>query len=252
MIYYFCQSRDINLDYYIGSLITFHYTEIMQITRFKKFLTQLEKNNNKPWFDEHRDEYQDIRKQLVDFVTEVHKDIITFAPQFLDLNPSKALFRINRDVRFSSNKHLYKTGMGFKLVLGARTSNCPGYGFWISSEGVYIGGGTPKMPTKDLNHFRDYFVAKPAETKDLLQQIVIDEFEISQEYRLKTSPRGYDADHPLIELLKLQGYRAGKFFPHDPKTMTNDWLLETTIKNYEKLHPFVKFLQEARIFNPST
>lgn len=221
----------------------------MNIAQFQKFFLALEKNNNKPWFDEHRGEYEEIRKQLVDFVTEVHRELITFAPEFIELDPRKSLFRINRDVRFSANKLPYKTGMGFKIVIGSRTCNCPGYGLWIDSDGVYIGGGTTKMQTKDLNHFRDFFVAKPEETKAVLQQVVTDGFELSQEYTLKTVPRGYDPKHPLIELLKLQGYRAGKFFPHEPQTMTRDWLLKQTLVDYEKLYPFVQLLIKARGFN---
>ncbi len=222
----------------------------MNLSQFQKFFLELEKNNNKPWFDAHRDEYQDIRKQLVAFVTKVHKDVIIFAPQFLELNPAKSLFRINRDVRFSPNKLPYKTGMGYKLVLGSRTSNCPGYGLWMDSQGMYIGGGTPKIETKLLGPFRDYFVANPTTIKNVLKQLEKEGFELSHEYTLKNAPRGYDPEHQLIDLLKLQGYRVGKFFPYETKTMSDQWLLETTVKEYEKMLPFVNILQSAQNFNP--
>jgi len=220
----------------------------MEIKAFKKFLTELDKNNNKHWFDRHREEYQTLRKELISFAEIVHSELITFAPEFVDLNPKKSLFRINRDVRFSPNKLPYKTGMGFKFVLGSKSSDCPGYGLWIDTEGIHISAGTPKLDTKYLSHFRDYFVAKSQTTQAVLQDVVLEGFELSQEYTLKTAPRGYSPEHPMIELLKLQSYRAGKFYPFSSKEMTNEWLIQTTIQSYERLLPFVKLLKIARNF----
>ena len=73
------------------------------------YLAELALNNNKPWFEEHRPAYERLRGDWLAFVGQVIAGIAQFDPAVAIVSPKDALFRINRDVRFSKDKRPYKT-----------------------------------------------------------------------------------------------------------------------------------------------
>lgn len=84
------------------------------------FLSALEKNNNKAWFDLHRADYEAAKQDHLDFVDELIQGIVKFDPSIGMPLAKECLFRINRDVRFSNNKAPYKNNMGACLRRAAR------------------------------------------------------------------------------------------------------------------------------------
>ena len=87
----------------------------MDFTRLHQFLTALKANNNKPWFDENRYEYQLLRNEWLDFVAQVLNNLQAEHPSLLQLAPNKCIFRINKDIRFSKDKSPYKTNFGMQI-----------------------------------------------------------------------------------------------------------------------------------------
>ncbi len=87
-----------------------------------KFLKTLSKNNNKPWFDEHRNEYLDAKADFGNFVATLIKKTAQFDSDIKDLQIKDCVFRINRDIRFSKNKTPYKTNMGASFDKGGKKS----------------------------------------------------------------------------------------------------------------------------------
>ena len=73
------------------------------------FLSDLAANNNKAWFEENRATYQRLRAEWMDFIQKVIDGIAQFDPTVAVVSPKDALFRVNRDVRFSKDKSPYKT-----------------------------------------------------------------------------------------------------------------------------------------------
>lgn len=71
------------------------------------FLTKLEKNNNKPWFDKHRAEYLAAKEEFETFVADVHSALCQLEPKMADQSSKDCIFRIFRDVRFSKDKTPY-------------------------------------------------------------------------------------------------------------------------------------------------
>ncbi len=82
------------------------------------FLKELEKNNNREWFNEHKNLYNDAREDVVSFVEELIWKIAAFDPGIGKIDSGKSLFRIYRDTRFSHNKEPYKTNFGANIGYG--------------------------------------------------------------------------------------------------------------------------------------
>jgi uncharacterized protein (TIGR02453 family) len=76
-----------------------------------EFLQNLEDNNNRVWFAEHKSEFDMIKLDFVRFVTSMIARISDFEPDIAHLEAKKCIFRLNRDTRFSKNKSPYKINL---------------------------------------------------------------------------------------------------------------------------------------------
>lgn len=106
------------------------------------FLRGLAKNNNKAWFDEHRREYQQHLREPYLALAEDLCDAIALGEPEYQVEPKRAIYRINRDVRFAADKTPYKTNLG--ITVGRREKHdptWPGYTVRIGLDGLAVGGG---------------------------------------------------------------------------------------------------------------
>jgi uncharacterized protein (TIGR02453 family) len=142
------------------------------------------------------------------------------------------IFRPYRDVRFSADKSPYKTSIAATLSKGGYVS--------LSSNGLGAGTGMYVMAADQLERYRA--AVDNATTGRKIEKIANDlrakKIDVSAHDTLKTAPRGYDKDHPRIELLRLKGLIAWKQWP------VAGWL--GTAKAKDRL---VEFLKEARPLN---
>ena len=80
--------------------------------RALSFFRGLARNNNKSWFDDHRDEYEiQVRQPMRELIEDLDTHFAQFAPE-IGGDPKRSMFRINRDIRFSKDKSPYKTSPG--------------------------------------------------------------------------------------------------------------------------------------------
>ena len=160
-----------------------------------EFYEELQDNNNREWWQEHRDRYQSLVKEpLASLLEELE-------PRF---GPGK-LFRPNRDIRFSEDKSPYKTAQGAV----AAVQEGVGYYLQISADGLLVGGGYHSHTPAQLARYRNSVDASG--TGEVLRQIVeavaAAGFAVEGE-KLKTVPRGYAREHPRAELLKHKSLSA--------------------------------------------
>jgi uncharacterized protein (TIGR02453 family) len=76
----------------------------MDFTQILKFLSDLSKHNNRPWFEKNKDRYLVAKDNFEQFITRFHGELVKFNPSLGGLDPKKLPFRIYRDVRFSKDK----------------------------------------------------------------------------------------------------------------------------------------------------
>jgi uncharacterized protein (TIGR02453 family) len=213
-----------------------------------KFLKTLSKNNNKPWFDEHRNEYLDAKTDYGDFVATLIKKIAQFDSDIKDLQIKDCVFRINRDIRFSKNKTPYKNNMGASFDKGGKKSIYAGYYFHAEPGGKSFAGGGIWMPmAPELKKIRQEIDYNLDEFKNIVEaKSFVSEYkelENSADLKLSNLPRGYDKDNPAGEYLKFKSLVAIKYLSDED--ITSNKLTEKVVKAFKTLMPLVKFINKA-------
>ena len=179
------------------------------------FLHGLKKNNNKPWFEANRDDYEH-------FLREPSKGLATamgvyFREHKMPVvgNAKTSLFRINRDIRFSADKSPYKThiGLSFPLENTKKEEWCGYYiGFEPSKTGkgmsIFAGGGIYNPMGPHLKRIRALIGEKPKELDKILNQPAFKKTYpkgLTGE-SLKRIPQGYSENHPAAQYLKMKSF----------------------------------------------
>jgi uncharacterized protein (TIGR02453 family) len=182
-----------------------------------EFLRKLKKNNNRPWFQNHKEEYQErVKFPMQCLIATLAQRMIDDAPEF-DFNPKKSIFRIYRDVRFSKNKAPYKTNIAASFDMRGKQSpvETPGLYLGIEPGEIFVGGGL-YMPTgEQLKSIRHAIVSEPDEFLAIVQNNNFrKQFGGIDGEKLQKAPLGFPKDHPLIEHLRHKQFYVGKVLDH--------------------------------------
>ncbi|GAA3283305.1 DUF2461 domain-containing protein [Paenarthrobacter aurescens] len=193
-----------------------------------RFYAELEENNNREWWLEHKTTYDaEVREPLTALLSELE-------PQF---GPAK-IFRPNRDIRFSQDKSPYKTAQG------AFAAKQEGVGFYlqISADGLLIGGGYHSHTPAQLGRFRTAVDAPGSgeELQRIVEAVAAAGFTIEGE-KLKTVPKGFDKEHPRGELLKHKSLSAG-IEVGQPEWLSRPSAKDEIASRWEVLRPLVEWV----------
>jgi uncharacterized protein (TIGR02453 family) len=209
------------------------------------FLKKLKKNNNKEWFDKNRGAYEQARENFLEFVTMLIKEISKSDPTVGHLDPKKCVFRINRDIRFSTDKTPYKTNIAVTISPGGKKSFTAGYYFHLEPGKSFVAGGMwqPESPLlqairQEIDYNSDEF-HKILKDKDFKKHFG----NLSEEDKLKTIPKGYNKDHPDIELLKNRSFLVVQDFS-DKEILSKDFS-KKIITSMKAMLPLNQFLRRA-------
>lgn len=209
------------------------------------FLSKIQKNNNTEWMKSNKDAYLEARKEFESLVQEVIVRIAQWDERFQYLEAKDCIFRFNRDIRFSDNKNPYKENFAAFFGLDGRKSYLPGYYVSISPKEIFVGGGLWHPEPDKLIRVRR-FIEKNG---DVLAKIVNDKKfkrtfgELSTEGTLKRVPKGFEADHPFADYIKLKSFVASKDF--SPKEALEKNFGQKIDKALQDLRPFNDFLKKA-------
>lgn len=212
------------------------------------FLKELKKNNNKPWFDNHKAKYLSAKIDFENFVQEIIAIISAFDNDIKDLQAKNCTFRINRDIRFSKDKTPYKTNMGASFNRGGKKSIFAGYYFHLEPGGKSFVGGGLWMPEpialKKLRQEIDYCfpefqkIIGGSEFKKQYKSL-----EMAEGQMLVNVPKGYDKENPAASFLKLKNFVAIRNIPDT--LLTTGALLKETERAFKTLIPLVKFINRT-------
>ena len=213
-----------------------------------KFLKALQKNNNKPWFDLHRKEYEAAKQDHLALVQAV---IDLYGKKDASINiltAKECIFRINRDVRFSKDKSPYKVNFGASInKAGKKAWNSAGYYFHIEPGKSFAGGGLymPEAPVlKMVRQEIDYNLTSFQKIlSDKKFKSVYGDLDRSSEISLSRIPKGYEPDNPAAPHLKLKGYIAMVNIPDE--VLKSKAATKTIAAAFEALRPLVDFLNKA-------
>jgi uncharacterized protein (TIGR02453 family) len=191
------------------------------------FYDDLEVDNTRSFWEKHKPIYTESVRQPMTALCEA------LAPEFGDAK----VFRPYRDVRFAKDKTPYKTHQGAFAAAGPAT----GWYVEISARGLRVGAGFYEASGERLARIRDAMADDKAgpRLQRVLRKLEKDGFEISGE-RLKTSPRGYAANHPRIELLRHKQLFAAKSFGFDG--LDSPVVLDRVRDDWRALRPLVEWV----------
>jgi len=222
----------------------------MHIRDLTQFLAELSENNNRAWFVMNKPRYDILRAEFLELVIKLIADISKFDPAIVACNPKKALFRINRDMRFSHEKIPYKTHFSASITAsGVKSPSAgggPAYYFHIDAAGqLLIAGGEYLPPSDRLRAIRQQVVADDAGFNKMLKTKSIRENfgGLQEEGKLSRPPKGFDADSPNLEYLKLKSFIVWQE-SSIKKTIPDD-LGKDLLAAFKDTYPLVKWLREV-------
>lgn len=209
-----------------------------------RFLRRLKKNNNRPWFNAHKAEYEDhVRLPMQSLIAALQPHVHAFAPE-IELHPKRSMFRIYRDTRFSKDKTPYKTHVAAVFHPRGHWQNSAGYYVHVEPGGVYVGGGI-YMPNSDqLRKIRRAIDSRSAEFLSIVGTAKFKrQFKGIEGEKLQRVPQGYDANHPMAGWLKHKQFFTGVEW--DERECYSAKFVQKISAVYKDLYPFIRFLNEA-------
>ena len=169
------------------------------------FLSDLAKNNNRPWFEAHRPAYERAKVLFEDFVDELILRLGAIE-DMRGVTAKDCVMRIYRDIRFSKDKSPYKTGLGASIGPGGKKAYRFQYYLHLEPHnGSMVAGGLHEPDPAQLSRFRAAIGRDARKYKSIVAEPGFKRYfgEVGGE-RLKTIPQGYSRDHPEIDLLRLK------------------------------------------------
>jgi uncharacterized protein (TIGR02453 family) len=217
------------------------------------FLRSLKRNNTRDWFQAHRDDYErEIRAPLVALVEEMDVRLAELAPEIVG-DPKRSLFRIHRDVRFSSDKSPYKTNAACWFYHGAAgrgvgsTTPHGGAGFYFHMEpgDSMIGGGIWMPPCPTLTRIREHLDEEHASLRRILRDAPFKKRfgTLDESAMLTRMPRGFAEDHPAADLLRHQSFTVGRSLTD--AELFSPKLAHVLARDYARLVPLVRWFNAA-------
>lgn len=194
------------------------------------FYDDLEMDNTKSFWEAHKAMYaESVRAPMVALTNALE-------PEF----GKPKVFRPFRDVRFAKDKTPYKTNQGAFVGVG---SAC-GWYVEIAARGVRTGAGFYDASSADLARIRTSIdvEATGKQLQRILAKLEKAGFTIGGE-RLKTTPRGYDAEHPRIDLLRHKSLTVGRDYGFTPVIHTPD-LVDAVRADWKACRPLVEWVSE--------
>lgn len=209
-----------------------------------KFLDSLRKNNNRQWFEKNKHNYESlVREPALQFIEAMVEPMQKISPHFLvqAKKTGGSLMRVYRDIRFSKDKTPYKTNIGIQFGHEkGKDVHAPGYYLHIEPNEVFIGAGIWRPDPKTLVNIRKKIANKPNEwTKIVSDKYMSKSFSQAGD-RLKRPPRGYDADHPLIDDIKRKDHILVANLDLD--FVTKRTLCSNLGKLFQECSPYMNFL----------
>jgi uncharacterized protein (TIGR02453 family) len=203
------------------------------------FLRELAANNDRDWFAENKDRYEEsVKEPFLQFINDVGPELRKVSKAIVaDPRPNGgSMFRIYRDVRFSKDKSPYKPYASAHFSMGKGVHG-PGYYLHVQPGECFLAGGMWMPEPPILQSIRERISGKPAEWKKARGKLD------HSDDTLKRPPRGFHAADPMIEDIKRKSF-TGSVRLTDKQVQAPD-LVKTVVADCRELFPLMKFLSTA-------
>lgn len=211
-----------------------------------EFVSGLIENNDRNWFQDHKDEYELAKQNIEEFANAVIVELRktdTSIPE--EITAKKCVMRIYRDVRFSKDKSPYKNNFGIGISARGKGNDGAGYYVHIQPGRSFVAGGYWMPQGEHLKAIRQEIDYNTQDLLDIIQDKAFKSYynALDDQEKLKTVPKGYDAEHPQIEILKLKSFTVTHTFTDD-ELFQKDSALDVA-DGLKKMYPLISFLNHA-------
>lgn len=206
-----------------------------------QFLKDLADNNHREWFNAHKDQYVKHHEEAIGVADALLSRLLE-QDQISTPSGKKSLMRIYRDVRFSKDKSPYnpRWAGGFGRV---KPQLRGGYFFRLMPGQTVIGGGFYGPNKDDLKLIRDQIAQDDEPLRTVLRDPAFKKvFGELQGEQVKTAPKGFDKEHPAIDLLRYKSMYVFREF--SDKEVLNGDFVEEAIKTWTAIRPFFDVMTE--------
>jgi uncharacterized protein (TIGR02453 family) len=204
----------------------------MDSTRIIGFLKDIMANNNRPWFMEHKSEYEAVRAEFETGIGQALERITSFDPSVSNQRVKDCTYRFYRDTRFSNDKSPYKNHLGAYINAKGKKALRGGYYIHLEPGHCLLAVGNYWLPTNILTSCRNEILANEEEWLSCVESRAFKKYFDAPEdaswdspqgfglEKLKTCPSGFPRDYAHVRYLRLKDYCAwhhvaDDFFEHD-------------------------------------
>ncbi len=207
-----------------------------------QFLKELKKNNTREWFNEHKPTFQNFHTEAKQFYQAVEDRL-----QQTDQIEKHKVFRIYRDVRFSKDKTPYKTRFAGYFIRATQELR-GGYYLNIEPGNCIVGGGFYGPESDDLKRIRKEFEQDDSEIRGILNDKKFKStFGDLQGQELKSAPRGFDPEHPAIDLIRKKQFYVIRSFTDKEAQSPN--FIDEVLETYQTIRPFFDYMSAVLTTN---
>ncbi|MGC4101221.1 DUF2461 domain-containing protein [Ferruginibacter sp.] len=210
-----------------------------------KFLKDLKKNNNRPWFEGHRKQYEATKEDFLAMLEKLIAAMGSFDAPIAALKAKDCTFRINRDVRFSKDKSPYKTNIAGYFNRNGKKANGSGYYLHIEPGGSFAAGGIWMPEPKDLAKIRQEIDYSFDEWKKIMGNSAFKKTftEGIKGDALVRPPKGYDDSNPAIAFIKQKSFIVTRPFT-DAEVQSKNFVKDVAA-TFKTMKPLIDFLNAA-------
>ena len=203
------------------------------------FFRDLRYNNNKEWFHSQQPRYKKARENIKGFVQELDRRM-----NEVDVIERHKISRINRDIRFSKNKTIYKDYFWGSFVRFGRERR-GGYMFSVEQDNrSFCGGGFYRPNPADLLRIRKEFSLDDQRIHQILGAADFkNKFGTLRGESVKTAPRGFTKESPNIELIRKKQFTVKQTFT-DAEVLQKDFM-DQIFDSFCSLRPFFDYMSEV-------
>lgn len=220
------------------------FYDIQKMKEILHYLKELQAHNNRDWFNERKERYQELRLRFQNTVDELIGRMSDFDDELAGVKAKDCMFRIYRDTRFSPDKTPYKTHFSAYICKGGRKSVRAGYYFHLEPGNSLLCGGVWCPEPKLLKALRQSVYDYTDEFKEIIRHPAFRAVYPRMEGEmLKIVPRPFPKDFPDGELLKRKDYVVITY-KDDSFFDSADWM-DRAVADFKTVQPFNRFLNET-------
>ena len=212
------------------------------------FLSDLNRNNTREWFNDNKDRYQEALEEFRELASALISGISGFDPTLDGIDAKQSIFRIYKDVRFSKDKSPYKTHFGCWMTKGGRKSTDAGYYFHLEPGKSFAAAGVWMPPAEQLKLIREEILLNPGAYMEVVNKLLSQKkYERGgTEDMLKKGPSGFPKDFAYMDELKFKHHIFSR--PYKDSELTGRDTASLLTEDFRGLYPLVAYLNHAMSF----